>query len=238
MWCHLTDKEEIPAQKEETLKAALLQYTEQTAIIDLETILSIVRGASADAGNSLTYVAQLGFSHLELATVGQCLDYRYSKNSIGNAPFTVSYLDPWRQMVVAYPVGDASMQPPRVDGLIFLSNVSEGDSPARPSIVMDRIYTPDATPLSWAKIEGQIKFLLARADATSMPAVIPEHLSAYFQQVQELANSYGYVARETNVNVPIYVGPAGETYCELTGYTHYSQNTTLATKALVLEKPQ
>jgi|GEM_PF-2833500 len=232
------DKEEMPAQKEELLKSALLQYTEQTTITDLETIVSMARGTSSDAGKSLRYVAQDNFSLMELATVGQCLDYRYSKNSIGNAPFTVSYLDSWRQMIVAYPAEDAKMEHPRVDGLIFLSNVSEGASPARTSIVMDRIYCPDGTSMSWAKIEGQIKFILARSEATGMPIVIPEHISTYFKQVEELAASYGYSTREASANVPVFVGPAGETYCELTGYVHYNSNTTLTVNALILEKPK
>ena len=212
----------------------LRRYTETTAINDLEHIVSMARNESSTQNIVYTYSAQQDFSRMELAMVGQCLDYRYSKNSIGNAPFTVSYQDSWRQMVVAYQKEDSGQLRPKVDGLIFLAQVESGGI-NETAVVTDRIYVPDGSELGWSKVEGHIRFALEKAKELGVPLVVPDHLSPHYPQIKELAQEFGVKAEERSIKVLVQPGPSKATYCELTGYVHYAQNTELGVNALVLK---
>ena len=227
----IKEEEKLDSQE---LKDALLHYTDLTAIADLEAIVATTRSEGSQKSQVFVYTNQPLFSKIELAMVGQCLDYRYSKNSIGNAPFTVSYMDPWRQVAAAYPLADEELESPKVNGLVFLADVSlEGKHET--AVVMDRIYTSDKTDLGWSKVEGQVKFALQKASAMGMRLVVPDFLTTYHDNIRELAIIMGFEARESEVKVMILPGPAGATYCELVGYTHYEKSDVLSVNALVLE---
>ena len=101
--------------------------------------------------------------------------------------------------------------------------------------VMDRIYVSDKTDLGWSKIEGQVKFALQKASDMGLPLVVPDSLASYYSNIRDWAGISGFTVKETNSEVTVHPGPAGATYCELKGYTHYEQNAVLAVNSLVLE---
>ena len=235
----------IISAKENIDKAELIdilrRYTETTAINDLEHIVSMARNESSTQNLVYTYSAQQDFSGMELAMVGQCLDYRYRRNSIGNAPFTVSYQDSWRQMVVAYLPEDTMQMQPKVDSIIFLAQV-ESNRVKETSVVTDGVYVPDGSERGWSKVEGHIRFAWEKAKELGMPLVVPActgpgALLPYFPQIKELAQEFGVKADERSVKVLVQPGPSKATYCELAGYEHYEENTELEVNALVLNWP-
>ena len=221
--------------KKPELITLLKRYSETTAINDLNAIVSSVQDSGSTKDIVFEYLAQQSYTKMELAMVGQCLDYRYSKNSIGNAPFTVSYMDSWRQLIVAYSVDDNAQLSPKLNGLVFLAKVSEDNKEDKTMMLTDRIWSSDGTNLGWSKIEGHILVCLKKAKQMKTPLVIPEFLSNYYEQINEWANAQGFSSRESTVNVDVRVGPTGDTYCELVGYIHYSKNATLEVNALILE---
>ena len=217
------------------LSDALLRYTDVTAIVDLEAIVALAKNTSSEKNAVLAYTNQSTFSKMELSMVGQCLDYRYSKNSIGNAPYAVSYADGFRQLVVAYPENDAGFENPQVNGLVFLSRVeSEGQS--YPAVVMDTPYPTGARGLGWSKLEGQLHFVFEKAKAMGIPVIVPDALSSYFGQITEWAAIEGFSGKQADVNVLVQPGPAKATYCEISGYNHYAEDQSVQIKALVLEQ--
>lgn len=227
----------IEGMDENSLKDLLRRYTDLTAITDLETIVAISRNEDSQKSQALAYVNQPVFSKMELAMVGQCLDFRYSKNSIANAPYTVSYIDSLRQLVVAYPASDTELEHPKVNGLIYLATMDDGGEKT-PAIIMDTIFTSDKTGLGWSKIEGHVLFALQRAGDMSLPLVAPNFLSTYYDNIREWADISGFSVKAAKVNVQVLPGPAGATYSEvgMDGFPQYEAGREISIDALILKK--
>jgi hypothetical protein len=100
--------------------------------------------------------------------------------------------------------------------------------------VTDPFYVPDGSVTSWGKVEGHILHMVEKADRMGIPLVVPaSHISASEQMFADMQTEEGKTFEKKTVQVRIIPGPTGETYCELTGYTHYSQDAAQTVEAYV-----
>jgi hypothetical protein len=188
------------------------------------------------------------------ALKGQCLDYRSNRNSIGNSPYTVSFQDPFRQVVVGYDEQGTA----RFNALVYLAPVAkvspsakelpkEISSSADCCIVLDPPYVPDGSPLTRTKMDGYLDYAILKSAVTGLPVVIPStvarQMAASSDKRQELqvleseaANlrSRGLDAVVEHVDVGIITGPSGSTYCEIVGFDPYRTDAVIRTLAVVI----
>jgi len=205
-------------------------YLDLTALSDIRSIIGAINEAANGEQRALVYRGEHCFSALLEAMTGQCLDYRSSKNSIGNSVYNISLQDSIREVVV----GRDESGSPRVNAITYLSNVSIGNSESELAIVLDTPYVPDGSTLSSSKVEGLMEFLILKAARLGVPVVIPQSTSVNLHGKFDEYRERGIQVQEGNVVVGILPGPTGSTYCEISSYVHYDAEKKESCNAIVL----
>jgi hypothetical protein len=244
----------LEVERVSKVRQALVAYGDQTAMGDIKGLLSALSADSQAQPAVFTYQAEHTFSRMLHALKGQCLDYRSNRNSIGNSPYTVSFQDPFRQVVVGYDEQGTA----RFNALVYLAPVAkvspsakelpkEISSSADCCIVLDPPYVPDGSPLTRTKMDGYLDYAILKSAVTGLPVVIPStvarQMAASSDKRQELqvleseaANlrSRGLDAVVEHVDVGIITGPSGSTYCEIVGFDPYRTDAVIRTLAVVI----
>ncbi|MBM3309049.1 MAG: hypothetical protein FJY77_02245 [Candidatus Altiarchaeales archaeon] len=212
------------------LDKTLVEYEDSSAITDVRNILEAVKPQEESSGTVVhNYSHEIVFSKMLEALKGQCLDYRTSHNSIGNSVYNVSLMDPTRGLDIS----QDSDRRPRFDAITYLAPI-EADGVQQPAIVTDPFYVPDGSVTSWSKIEGHLMYLMEKADKMGLPLVIPEsHITANITPFEGMQAEENLTFEKKPVKVTLLPGATGETYCEMTGYVHYSSETTQEIQAYV-----
>ncbi|MBU0762188.1 MAG: hypothetical protein KKD39_04125, partial [Candidatus Altiarchaeota archaeon] len=203
------------------IDTVLSEYEDSSAIQDVQNLISAIKPSESQGIVVHTYGHEHVFTRMLEAMKGQCLDYRSSVNSIGNAVYNMDLMDASRAVTVSRDSTGAA----RFDAIDYLTRV-ETDGKSTTAIVTDPFYVPDGSVLSWGKIEGHLMYLIEKADRMGVPLVVPSRLIANNEQrFADMQSEAGKTFEQKQANVSILTGPSDEVYCELTGYVHYNRDT-------------
>lgn len=210
----------------------LQQYRDASAIEDINRALSAIGYRQSDEPEIFVYRPEYTFSRMLEALTGQCLDYRLTKNSVGNCVFNVSFQEPIRQVVTAYDKDGT----PRYDGVMHLVSHKLSDGEEEPAIMLDRTYVCDGSITSWSKLQGHLEWGRLKACAMGLPLIVPNAvISGYERHFQHYLEEHGIAPGVVEpLKVRILAGPSGATYCEIKDFTHYVMDSLETIQAAVL----
>jgi len=210
--------------------SALHQITDIEVIRDLEAISAGCN--SSEQCQILIYRPEHEFSRALKAFVGQCLDYR----SGINAKYNLAWCEDHFEAVVALDQDEV----PRVNFLIWVATLESEDDlytfrasekvskqPSETTLVIDPVYTPDGSPVTWDKIEGALNFALQRATSCKLDLVVPiKVISSYEADFAQWCENQNCKHQKLDLPLTITPGANEGVYLEMQDWDSYEQKTT------------
>ena len=190
-----------------------------TALEDLRRLSTTDDAALLAGPRSVRFTGVTSFVDIQRALVGQCLDYRSHRNSVGNSIHTLSYQDPDRIVIV----GRDAEGGPCLNGLVFLTRLT---SPAwsGTALVVDKAYVPNGQGVSGDLERALFRFVADQAGRIGVPVFIPSadtQATLRFTDMEVMAGEVGARALVTEATVLMRAGPSGSTYSEIRAFESY-----------------